>query len=241
MNHKETFLELVLSGAARPEMFNHRKIEWEVNPEGQTLAENMGIKEHELEMVLNGSHSFLFIAYRLIHKKHNLDFVLPGAYVQFAVEYSNFPSHIEYGWVDKFNSETKRVELQCDDNNEGKRSIEIDLEDITQLLPLKERPNIYYKAMLCKNCKDCNRESGEFIENCSFYPLFSEMKENRVKSNQIIGRFLGYGGVKRTSCGNKGNSETSSSESVDISSEPERHASTGSDSCMDCHTCPGCG
>lgn len=189
---RESLLRLVLQGRESPSAFSRYRIQWEVDPEGKTLAEYMGITETELTELQEGVHSFEFIACRYFHRKHLLERVFPGAYLQFIAEYEEFPPHLEYGWADRFDAEKRRVEIQCDDSYCGNRSLEIGLEDIVRLLPTKERPNVFFKAMLCRECRDCSRESGEFVENCPFHSLFLDIKCNRLQGRTIIGRHLGH-------------------------------------------------
>lgn len=189
----EPFFKLVLQGKELPSAFDRYKIQWEVDHEGKTLAEYIGVTEYDIHDLLEVRHSFEFIFLRCIHRKHSLDRVFPGIYVQFIAEYDDMRPHFEYGWIDSFDEKKQSARLQCDDTCSGNRSLEINIRDILQILPTKERPNIFFKAMLCKECKDCSHESGEFIEECPFFSLFSSIKRNRIQSRQTVGKFLGYG------------------------------------------------
>lgn len=185
----EPLLKLVLTGKESPNAFSRYKAHWLADNEGKTLAEYLGVAEDDLEDLEN-QHSFSFIVCRTFYRKHLLDRVFPGVYVQFIVEYDLQAPHREYGWVDAFDKEKKTVDIQCDDSYYGNRSMTINIRDIVQVLPTKERPNIFFKAMLCKECKNCSKDSGEFIEECPFYGLFSKIKENRLGSKDIIGKIV---------------------------------------------------
>ena len=185
----EPLLKLVLLGKESPSAFQRYKMLWEVNNEGKTLAEYLGVSESDLED-LNNNHSFRFVAFRTFYRKHLLERVFSGAYVQFVSECEYQQPRLEYGWVDFFNRENKTVDVHCDDNYQGNRALTINLRDIVQLLPTKERPNIFFKAMLCQECKDCSKDSGEFIEDCPFFGLFTAIKENRLGGREIIRRIV---------------------------------------------------
>lgn len=227
------FLELVITGKEKPEAFSRYFIQWEIDHEGKTAAEFFGVTEKELHSVRNGEHSFRFVAFRYLKRKHLLKRVFPGAYVQFAVEYDLGQPHLEYGWVDRFDFQNNQVAIQCDDSYFGNRLIEIEIEDILRLLPTKERPNIFFKAMLCQDCKDCPHDSGEFVPECAFYNLFSDIKCNRQESRKVIGKHLGYENTSRPSCRTQGGTCPSNAKQNDISAEPEGCKAAGSDCCVD--------
>lgn len=189
LSMNETLLNLVLTGKESANAYPSYVEQWDIDNQGKTLADYLGVSEEDIED-LNNHHSFAFIAYRIYHRKHLLDKIYPGTYVQFVVEYDDQIPHKEYAWVDSFNKEDKTVDVQCDDSFYGNRSLTINLRDIIQVLPTKERPNIFFKAMLCKDCKNCSKESGEFIEDCAFYSLFTKIKQNRLNSRDLIGEIV---------------------------------------------------
>ena len=227
------FLELVITGKETPEAFYRYFMQWEIDHEGKTAEEFFGIKENELQNIRSGVHSFRFIAFRYLKRKHLLKRVFPGTYVQFVIEYDLGQPHIEYGWVDQFDTQSNKVAIQCDDSYFGNRSIEIELEDILRVLPTKERPNIFFKAMLCQDCKDCSHDSGEFMKDCAFYCLFSDIKCNRQESRKVIGKHLGYENTSRPPCGAQGRDCASNAEQNDIPAESKGREAAGSDCCMD--------
>lgn len=186
------FLELVASGKEEPESFPRYWMQFEIDPEGKTAEEYFGVTEEELSSVRNGEHSFRFIALRYIKRKHLLRNVFPGTYVQFIVEYEPGCVRPEYGWVDAFDKKTRIVTIQCDDSNFGNRAIDISLEDVIRVLPSKERPNIFFKAMLCQDCRNCPHESSEFSEGCPFFQLFLDIRENRRGNMKVLNQHLGF-------------------------------------------------
>lgn len=215
----KTLFEKVVRGEETPKSFERYVLQWKMDNEGKTLSEFIGIPEEELKGIQEGVHTFLFYVIRRIRRKQLLDTVFPGCYVQFAIEYPEMNAHLEYGWVDLFEEKTKAVHIQCDDNFYGRRVVEINIKDITQILPIKERPNVFYKAMLCKECTKCENESGEFVLDCPFYELFKTLKQNRIQSRDTIGKYLGYEKSSGKTEGIKIRSGGRASEPDDISSK----------------------
>lgn len=185
----ESLFELVIKGKESPDSYEKYLELWKSSDKKKSLSEYLGVSENDVKDLEDG-RSFRFIVFRAIHKKHNLDKIFPGAYIQFVNEYGLSDPILEYGWVDKFEKETKTVSIQCDDAYYGNRAVSIKLNDILQILPMKERPNIFYKAMLCKGCNICSHEVSDFTENCPFYDLFTSIKQNRLDSKSRIKEYL---------------------------------------------------
>ena len=216
----KTLFEKVVRGEESPNAFERYVTIWEEDNEGKTLSEYIGIPEDEIEEIKKGNHTFLFFVLRKVRRKQLLEVVFPGCYVQFAIEYPEMRAHLEYGWVDVFDEKNKEVHIQCDDNFYGTRVVVIKIEDITQILPTKERPNVFYKAMLCGDCKKCENNYGEFIKDCPFYELFKTLKQNRLQSRDTIGKYLGYEKSSGKTEGTEIRSGGRASEPDDISSKP---------------------
>lgn len=213
------FLELVASGKEPPEAFQSYWMRYEIDPEGRSAPEYFGITEQELRDVRGGARSFRFIALRYLKRRHLLTKVLPGTYVQFITEHESAGPCLEYGWVDRFIGEKGVAVIQCDDCYFGNRSVEIGIEDVLRILPSKERPNVFYKSMLCGECRDCSRHSGEFVSSCPFYGLFKDMKRNRQNTRKVIREHIENEKAAVTSRGAEERAGSTDAEQDDIPAE----------------------
>ncbi len=180
---KETFLELCLQGKASSENWEkyvNENITQHISP-----YELLGVSEQDFAKLIQRQHTFEYYVIRCqICKK--VKCVWPGAYIAFLVEHDSRP-HLEFGWVDVIDTKGKLCKVQCDDNFHGMRAFVISIDDISAILPCKERPLVYYKTMLCNECNKCDRSSNESVPDfCAHKAFFDAILDKQLADAQFL-------------------------------------------------------
>lgn len=176
-----SFLDLFMEGLVPESAIDNFLIEWSVlAKEKMHDYEYLGFTEAEWGEYL-GKKNLQMLVLRRKHKKCELTSasILTGCYIKFGIQYGETSTpHIEYGWISNVTT-SEMVDVQCDDGYEGARGILVDLRDVFEILPLKERPILYYKQMLCHNCFGCNPYTSCFVQSCKFVNFFKQIELNR--------------------------------------------------------------
>ena len=180
---QETFLDLCLHHKAQPcnwEKYVDDNVSNETRP-----YELLGISEGEFAKLVHKHHTFEFyVMQRQICRKVRC--VWPGTYISFLVEQDNKP-HLEFGWVDVIDTNGKLCKVQCDDNFNGMRAFVISIDDISAILPCKERPLVFYKTILCSGCDGCDRSANAPVPSlCKHKSFFDAILDKQVADAQFL-------------------------------------------------------
>jgi len=179
----ETYLDLCLHHGAEPS--NWEKYVADNISEGVKPYDLLGIGESDFAKLANKQHTFEFYVMR-IKLCQKVKCVWPGTYIAFLVEHDNKP-HLEFGWVDVIDVKGKLCKVQCDDNFYGMRAFVISVDDISAILPCKERPLVYYKTILCNGCNQCDRSANNPVPPlCKHKGFFDAVLDKQVADAQFL-------------------------------------------------------
>lgn len=186
----EKFIDLCIKGLAETsnwEKFVNDNLSGDATPNGI-----LGISECDFRKLVEKRHTFDFYVKRK-SLGCGVKFVWPGTYVSFLNENDSLP-HVEFGWVDVIDVNGRLCKVQCDDSFHGMRAIVICLDDIKDILPLKERPLVYYKTMVCGDCNKCDRSSNDEVpSSCPSKHLLDAVLDKQRSDSQFL---LLYSSVK---------------------------------------------
>lgn len=186
-----TYLEMCQSGKADPE--NWRKWLKDFPDDGRPAHERLGLLPEEHDDLDRGMRSFFFYVFKRKNAR-SIDRIWAGCYVRYLYEYDLHDPHFEYGWVDVVNNERGFCRIQCDDSYGGNRAVTVRTIDVMDVLPLKERPLVYYKTMLCGHCNGCDRSSNDAPPaECPRFGFFSAVL-SKQKGDAVLMGMLGIGG-----------------------------------------------
>lgn len=152
-----TYAEMCGSGSADPEKWKA----W-LEDTGQTgsPAEALGLLPEEYADLSGGLRSMGFYVFKKKYAR-SIFRLWAGCYVKYLFEHDLHEPHFEYGWVDVVNNDQGFCKIQCDDSFNGNRAVTVRIIDVMEVLPLKERPLVYYKTMICGQCNKCDRIAAE--------------------------------------------------------------------------------
>lgn len=184
-----TYIEMCLSGMASPG--NWEKWLADTKDDTRPDAEKLGLAKEEHDDLVGKMRSMDFYV-----KKRGIPRALThlwtGCYVRFLYEYDLKNPHLECGWVDIVNDERGFCKIQCDDGFDGGRAVVVRVGDVMEVLPLKERPLLYYKTMLCGECNGCDRmSSAEPPQDCRIYGLLNAINSKRSGDAKFISLYEG--------------------------------------------------
>lgn len=140
----------------------------------------LGLTKGEYEDLENGTRSMQFQAMKYRDGRMLGERLWAGCYVKYAFESDCANPHYEYGWVDVVSNQQGVAKIQCDDSFGGGRAVTVRICDVMEVLPMKERPLLYYKTMLCGECNACDRMSDELPpEGCRIAGFIGAVKDKK--------------------------------------------------------------
>lgn len=185
----ETFMDLYIKGNVAPESWTYFVENTKHdNPEMQEY-DIVGISKEEYEDLKANTRNIQFYAFKRKYRK-TIDRIWTGAYIKFAFQYDLTEPHVEYGWVDIVDQTGKYLRVQCDDTFEGQRQLTLRSADVLEILPTKERKLIFYKTMVCGDCKICNRVTNDFPGECPQYNFFNAILNKQIKDDEFFQEYF---------------------------------------------------
>lgn len=150
----------------------------------------LGLQEEQYQDLINKKRTMTFFIFKK-QQKRLIDKLWTGCYVKFVYENDCARNpHFQRGWIDVIDNKTKLCKIQCDDSFNGMRALILNISDIIQILPYKERPLIYYKTMICGDCNDCDRASNEINqESCPHFYFFNAIISKQQMDNTFISSY----------------------------------------------------
>ena len=186
---ENNFLELCANDLADANSWEYfLNVKKQENPEIPE-HEIIGISEEEYEDLKARTRNITFYIFKMKHKKLIVR-IWTGAYIKFAFQYDLAEPHAEYGWVDLVDRTGRALRVQCDDNMEGRRQLFVRTNDVLEILPSKERKLIYYKTMVCGECKKCNVETNDFPKECPKFDFFNAILNKQMMEEQFFEEYF---------------------------------------------------
>ena len=167
----DNFMAMCLAGQAEPEHWEKWLKDF---PEDMRPSdERLGLVRQEYEDLQAGRRSMGFFVMKRRYARRIFN-IWSGCYVKYLFETEQHEPRVEFGWVDAVNPGNGYCRIQCDVSFNGMRTVTIRCMDIVEILPMKERPLVYYKTMVCGDCQKCDRTSGELPPlECPSYAFLS--------------------------------------------------------------------
>lgn len=179
-----TYLGMCLSGEAEP--CNWKKWLDDMKIDQLLRWSALGISRGAYDDLVAGERSFDFHVFKARHGRM-LKRLWPGCYVKYAFESDCANARFEFGWVDMVGVDGEYCKIQCDDSFNGSRAVVIRVEDVMEVFPLKERPLVYYKTMICGDCNGCDRMANELPpDECMHYDFFSACVAKAKGDSQLL-------------------------------------------------------
>lgn len=187
METEPTFLELYASNQVKKEDLEEFVKAFTDKHPDKPVWEGAGLLEAEYYDLTHGLRDLNFYVFKRKHKR-DIQKLWAGCYVKFLyqMEPDTSKPHFEWGWIDVIDEKYGLARLQCDDSFQGNRAVTVRTMDIMEVLPLKERPLIYYKVMLCGECKKCSIEDNAFPSDCPKFNFFNAILNKQNRDREFI-------------------------------------------------------
>ena len=185
----DDFRSMCLSGRAEPEHWE----KWlkDFPEDARPAYERLGLVKEEYEDLSAGRRTFDFYVMKRRHGR-SIYSLWTGCYVKYLFEPDPHNPRYEYGWVDAVNASTGYCRIQCDDMYHGMRVVLVRIIDVMEILPMKERPLVYYKTMICGDCHGCDRASDrEPPAECPFGAFLSACKSKAEGDAEFLRMYFG--------------------------------------------------
>ena len=187
MENESTFLELYANNQVKKEDLEEFVKACTDKYPDKPIWERVGLSEDEYYDLTHKLRDLDFYVFKRKYKR-DIQKLWVGCYVKFIyqMEPDTSKPHFEWGWVDVLDVKHELARLQCDDTFQGNRAVTVRTADIVEVLPLKERPLVFYKTMICGECKKCDEESDGFPRNCPKFNFFNAIKNKQKHDIEFI-------------------------------------------------------
>lgn len=189
---EKDFLTLCVEGVENPQNWERWLSDRGPSDENRK-AELLGLSQEEFDDLNQKMRSMNFYVFKRKNPRSSFR-VFPGAYVRFAFEHELQNPHFEMGWVDLVEPHRGFCRIQVDDEGDfnGSRAITLRIADVMEILPMKERPLVYYKSMVCGKCNDCDRmRNADVPTTCPHFDFMRLVLKKQKADKELIGVYKG--------------------------------------------------